>query len=1175
MPQIIRKAVKMVAKGLNLSLPPDLVPEGQYPRLLNANLSQLGELEARPGSTKLNPAPTANAFIHSIRRLNDSIPGAAHTHVDFLGAGTVLYSDETNPVSVDTGYSGNPLSLIPYRPDQSPEPWLYVGDANRMRKVNVAGTAQNMGILSPSEDPIAEIAQPLYKEMTLTGAGWSASGGAGSITSPVRVLAATTVSSIFYDSGSSGWACIVPVNGTANYSWLGPGERLVLNSGAETVTVESVANPITATTIASILYDSGAAGDCSIVLAAQSIGLERNSLININATETVRVLSVHSGPNGIPSIRCSTAGSFAVGQAVVGLVSFRCYTTTTIAATQTITGSAIQFIVNSNTGGYIEKPLVIDMSQISNRAVQPDDYVHLSVWLNNPSSLFEGTITMFMDFSGGNFQNYFYKSFRQNDLGAAASTPNSLSTIVADNTVAANAILDQADPRSSSLQLSLGQNIYTELVFKVSELVRVGTNRTLTLANINEIRIDLTNSNKSATLIGRFDSFWIGGTYGTDVQIGSPTGMKYRYAYHSSATGANSNPSPALRYPLFPSRQAINLTMTASTDPQVDLIEIERYDPRLQSGGQATWTYVATIQNSAPSYQDQSVAAIIAGNPPLPTNCYQPFPTLGVPIKGSCNVAGTSVTWVSGDQFPLKMVPGTVINIGTTGQGTAYQTLSYPVSAVFLELTMSAGSGTAVNFTIFSPVQAGQPLPILFGPLEGPVASYLFSVGDPLNPGTVYWTNGNDPDCADVANTIEVSPPSEPLVSGVVWNSLVYVFSRERVFILRPSFDALGQFTFTFYAIPSPCGLWSRWWLCAGSSGVHFGGRDGIYRIAGERVESMTDESLYPLFPHQGQSEGVGTSDYFAVDMNQYAYLRLAYVESDVYFSYKDTNGALNTQRFDYTTQGWFSHSYPTQATLHYWEETGPTVHPRLLICSNTGFVSAAGGDTDDGAPVVGIARTPSFDNGDPRTQKLYVDVMTDYLGQPSVVFGFNNNLTTLASVTLPASSSRSQARSNLSALSTLNLYRNICAEYSIPAGSQVFEFQPSYYSQPYLATSLVLRGDNGFPDWQVLRDSLWAIISTTGTSVLVDIDGRQTSYSIGSTDGALRKLYLRFQHASKGKVFVWQLLSADLSHPFAFFPDESVIRIKPWAGQSLVDARPWDDQTNVVNRALTKALSQ
>src|SRR6185503_4996702 len=112
--------------GMNLVQAPDLIPQGSYAFLQNTRRLLGGRLSARPpiGENQLDSALPAG--ITSLVRLNDTTAdGPPSGYVLILGAAGVMY---VNASSAATGLSGNPLSFLPYRPSQSPQPWCYIGD---------------------------------------------------------------------------------------------------------------------------------------------------------------------------------------------------------------------------------------------------------------------------------------------------------------------------------------------------------------------------------------------------------------------------------------------------------------------------------------------------------------------------------------------------------------------------------------------------------------------------------------------------------------------------------------------------------------------------------------------------------------------------------------------------------------------------------------------------------------------------------------------------------------------------------------------------------------------------------------------------------------------------------------------------------------------------------------
>ena len=79
--------------------------------------------------------------IHSIKRLNDSTPnGPPGGYSLVIGASTSLYlwNPTVGLVRVATGLSGNPLSMIPFRPNTSVQPWMYVADYSAQGSVTLA-----------------------------------------------------------------------------------------------------------------------------------------------------------------------------------------------------------------------------------------------------------------------------------------------------------------------------------------------------------------------------------------------------------------------------------------------------------------------------------------------------------------------------------------------------------------------------------------------------------------------------------------------------------------------------------------------------------------------------------------------------------------------------------------------------------------------------------------------------------------------------------------------------------------------------------------------------------------------------------------------------------------------------------------------------------------------------
>lgn len=1228
-----RKPSKFICNGLDLVHPPDLIPEGYYPYLKNARSVVQGTVECRPGYSKVNSDAALNsgAPIHTIRRMNNLVPGATTENQLFLGSGTKLYagaadaSAATDFTAIATGFSGSPLSSVIFRPDQSPEPWMYVADANKMVKVDTAQTVRNIGIAPPTVPPTPEISAT-YSLTFMEGnsaSGWIPDGTVvtAAPTSVSRTPASTTVGHILYDSGSSGYCCISPSTPTGNYAWLQPGCKVNLNSAeyviveevhqqagfpSTTGTVDTAGTAVTwvsgsnfastlvgdpfiisgvsyivaavadstnltlatsagvqagatfsgspGTTISSIIYDSGSTGLCSIVLTDPSPYLERNSILLLDFNDVVRVLSVTQGNDGLYSLRCSTSNNHVAGELVRSVVSFRCGTTTTISAGNTITAAALEFTLTTAGTGYIVGAQATNASSISNRPVTPDDYMHISIKVSDPSLVSVGRVSLNIDPNNSTApftRNYFYKEFRPNDLQGNADSV--ITATVAQQTAIQNqTVADQApDNAANSIQLATGDGAWVELRFPISDLVRVGTNQNCSLATVTALMIQLT---VTAAVTVDVSAWYETGTFGPDVIQGSPVGISYQYRYRDSRTGAKSLPSPVCRYELFPVRQQISVGVTASSDPQVDTVDVQRFDPNL-----ASWVYVGSKSNTTGNFTDTTQASLIASNPAFETNVMQPWAVVDTPKTAVVNVAGTSVNRVSGDLFDTAWAPGTIIQIGDD----TTQLYGQPAGVAFLQLTQNLGTKTNATLTIASPLKLGQPLPIMFGPLEGPTATYAFGIGDPLNPGTLYWTNGNDLDAADDSNTLELTSPSEPLVSGCVWQNLVYVASAKRVFLCTPSYstDSKGAQTiiFTPTELTSISGSFSGWGMVKGPQGVYMVGRDGIYKLDYNSGEYYSQQ-IYPLFPHDGQPAAT-TNGFVPVDMSDAQRLRLSYCDADLLFDYNDTDGSPLTFEVD-ANGGFWPHEYPNPVITHYWEEVPESVEPRMLMGTSDGYLLASGGTSDAGTALTFTARTPSYDFGDPRPLKLFMDMMTDVdaAGGYALTVGFNNYSTTVSVGMQAAVSGRVQYLDSISstAAAGLKLYRNIAAQYVCGAGTVLFEFEPSYYPQPFyskLYTTQLM--DHAIPGWKQLRYGRFAIISIgTVTIQILNDDGVELAdFDLASTSGVLKNYFVQLPHAAKGRLLRY---SASADSEFVLFVDKTFVRIKKWGREQFVEVPPF-----------------
>lgn len=1017
---------KFICAGLNLAVAPDLVPKGKFPILKNIRSYQPGQIDCRPGQLQVNAAALDQLLVHSLKRLNDETNGL---FTRIIGAGTKLYAGTTVPgAAKDTGYSGDPLSFVAFRPDQSPESWMYVADRLRMRKIKRDGTNYAMGIAPPNSVVLVTFAAPnvnLIEGFEAVGT-CTIGGTAGALTAPTRV--ATTIQRILFDSGTTGWASVQPVS----MDQIELGENINLNSGfgnAETATIFGIYKTIPSTTIGSITYDSGSTGLCTIqpvslyaapaaktparrvfaddsfddgapdpVLKKRrvrvthaapqpnnnwltSLGLVADNVILLAAgtgnEELVRIISVSVGKDGIASVRVTTTLTHVAAETIDGVRSFRSYLTQNHVAAETLGDINLRSTITVGTG-YIQNVTAYNLAVIGTRPTQDTDEIHLSIRLDNLASLVEGRILFDIDGTTHDFaHNALFHAFRPNDLvpGIKSSTTmlnarqRALQARYVDDTqqqfqsrggVNKKYSDDYGDfslgtRNTNAKQTPTGDSQWFDLHFKVSELTRIGTDKSRGLADVAGIRIQL-QTNASVQL--DVSSLWIGGSYGPDVgELGDP--YLYRMRYRSSTTGAKSNPGPPMRSGISPHRQRVQVTPTASPDAQVDKIDIFRWGGLLPA-----WLYIGTATNSATPFFDEFGDQDVVFNDLLEFDNFQPFPTLDTPKSGTCNVAGTAVTGLTGDPFNTAWAPGTIININGINQIIYDQ----PSSTVRLNIVDNAGTLGGVPWFIAGPVLLGQPMPIIFGP----VSNFVFGLGDKYQPGVLFYTKGNNPDAAPEVNFLEVTTPSDPLMNGGEVNGRGVVLSTQTAYAIVPSFDQVSEFQTIELGIGR--GLFARWFFCIHKGVMYIGGKDGIYASSGGEAVSITGD-IYPLFPHDGQP-GKPVNGINPPDMTQVNDLRLSGSDNQIYFDFVDTNGDRRTLMYDTEIKGWYYDQYASPALTHYGDE-GKGVHGLYMGCADGRYHQSIG-KNDNGAAINWQVRTRCEDAGEQRADKQWGDAMVD-----------------------------------------------------------------------------------------------------------------------------------------------------------------------------------------------------
>lgn len=937
--QFVRKTVIFGNGGVNYNAPVDLCPEDQYPYTKNVYSSQAGSVQTRPGLTQLSAVSAARV---NAKRVNNSIPGVPYAFQRFVAdsAGN-MHGGINGDVLLDSGFSGNPPAMVTAAPAQSPEVWMYAADSQRMRKFRTdQSTVQNIGILPPRTEPRVTLGQPQYKRLLF---GTPTPGGiAGAFPAAIdRMPTSTTIRSILYDVGTTGWACVSFTNPAGDYSFIGRGAEFTVN-GVEAPVMEQTFTTLSSTTVAAIKYDSGTTGFCTIQMATPFSDLERNQMLQF-PSEYVRVLTVTKGPDGLFSFRCITVGTVNAGDAINSIPAVRAYLHATHAAGEPITAVGVQdtfTLVAGTTQGTGTLTVVssIDLSQMNNRPISQDDYMHVSLKVDHPEYVLYGRFLLDVDNTTNDFtRNFYYQPFEHNDFTAASQGTSSqtaaqqtsigltqaraydltsyletgeLGTFAGAQELAAQEVNPYAAyPISTSMQASTGQSVWTEFLFKISELQRVGSDDTRSLANVAAFRLELTVSN---TVTVSETAWWVTGTYGPDI-LDSTYGVQgfpilVRYRYRNSLTGAISVQSPALRSGVLPRRNTVICTPTVSPDPQCDYIDWEFF-----GGINETWHYGGSQPNAVGNFTLDLTETARLANDPLSSVCFPPVPASDVPHHSLVSVVGTAVTWVAGDQFNLNWVPGGQILIDTK----AYTLYSSPVTGQFLHISENAGVLPNVQMTFAEPEILGQPVPLLWGPDQ---QNRYFYAGDPLNPGVVYPSNADADGGADGVSdqtTIPVGSPSDPIMNGCIIEDVSMVLTANTIQRLQPT-PGETTLSYTPVVLEIGKGLYCRWGLVVHGNALYYIGNDGIYRWSSNAGSvSITEERLAPIFPHAsipGRTLTLGANGngvtIYPPDYSQPNSMRLGAGNGYIFFDYLDINGNSATLAYREANQSWWPWQY-------------------------------------------------------------------------------------------------------------------------------------------------------------------------------------------------------------------------------------------------------------------------
>jgi len=137
--------------GIDLISRVDQIRSGGFSRLTNAIASPGSGIDTRPGLT-LAITHDVSQDIHSLLRVNNPIADPALNYY-LTGMGTILRWNQTGiaATTVQTGFSGSPLTFAVAADEFSHTPFVYIGDRSQMKKVKVTtGVSSPIGLPAPA-----------------------------------------------------------------------------------------------------------------------------------------------------------------------------------------------------------------------------------------------------------------------------------------------------------------------------------------------------------------------------------------------------------------------------------------------------------------------------------------------------------------------------------------------------------------------------------------------------------------------------------------------------------------------------------------------------------------------------------------------------------------------------------------------------------------------------------------------------------------------------------------------------------------------------------------------------------------------------------------------------------------------------------------------------------------
>lgn len=691
--------------GVKISDTPDALEATESPYAQNIRRYKDNTVQTRPGYTQLFTANTA--AVTDIRAYStletDSLPR-------FLArnANNQIYLDNSVLVATLSGASPGAF-LIPYRPSQSPQSWMYIGAVADYKKLSAPDSidtvlAYDVGIAEQQSPPDACPDAFNFYQFSGIAAGWAQGGTAGGPSDEVRL--GDTLGDVIQDPASGAVKrCSCQVTAAEQYQ---VGMTVVVDAGGIPITavVQDILPPINSgvtITVDSIHYFTGSSGRCIIVPTQQPSSpsiplvknnipiaasiysdavlssLRRGSIVNldngVDPDENLFVLSATVGPKGTICFEVVTAATYSAADNITGIPAV-----ILSGVTSANTGDSIDAVnIKSNLTG----PGTGTLSQVlatnpfeqflspSTNTPQSDDYIGFSVNISDLSKFVLGTITFNTEPGGGSpyDTNAFYAQFDSSNLIFHQPAVSRVTQTVIVTDVSAGPS-QQAIDLAAQIGIDpnwIDQNLLgNDFTGNIQEQQTVVTTTTpLPVAQFttvmfparaltrlgNDLTKTLADCNGVRISIQTSDSVVVRlGSFfiggGGQSDVGN-NGSPYFYSVvgRNSATGAKSNPSPITRYGVSPRRQSVRVTMQDDTADP----QLDTWDVFRYGGSVTSWRYIGSTPNTGAldSFTDDYFDSAANAGSGIEYDNFEPWPTIDIPFTATAGTVNGIVTAIS------------------------------------------------------------------------------------------------------------------------------------------------------------------------------------------------------------------------------------------------------------------------------------------------------------------------------------------------------------------------------------------------------------------------------------------------------------------------------------------------------------------------------------------------